>query len=122
MAAYAAADYRRVSQLYLPTQARAPEYRDDTWNKVGDSWLFKDETSFARLARIPLHRETAAAVHALAGRVLHMSPEPRVIEKRIASARLLGLDEQASAEIARYRAAFPAAHAAWARRSAQSSD
>lgn len=122
MAAYAAADYRRVSQLYLPTQARAPEYRDDTWDKVGDSWLFQDEASFARLGRIPLHRETAAAVHALAGRVLHMSPEPRVIEKRIASARLLGLDDQASAEIERYRAAFPAAHAAWARRSAQSSD
>ena len=120
IAAYAAWDYHRVRQLFLPTMARAAAYRDDTFDKVKSTWLFQDQLAYAQLARIPLNAETADQVYQLSGRVLHFSPEPRVIEKRIQSARLLGLEVEAAAEIARYKAAFPAAHAAWVRRSAPS--
>ena len=43
------------------------------------------------------------------------SPEPRVIERLIEGATLAGQDELALWHLARYRAAFPAAHAQWAR-------
>ena len=49
-----------------------------------------------------------------AGVLLHYSPEPRVIEKRIEAAVLLGRDADALEHLARYKAAFPAEHARWA--------
>jgi O-antigen ligase len=119
IAVYTAMDYRRVRQLYLPTEARAPALRDDTFEKVRSTWLFQDQLAFARLMRIPLHRGTADEVHRLSGQLLHFSPEPRVLEKRIQSARLLDLDGEAAAEARRYQAAFPAAYAAWARQDAK---
>ena len=122
IAAYAAWDYHRVRQLYLPTVARAAAYRDDTFDKIRSTWLFRDQLAYAQLARIPLNEETATQVYQLSGQVLHFSPEPRVIEKRIQSARLLGLDVEAAAEAARYQAAFPVAHAAWVRRSTRSAE
>jgi hypothetical protein len=47
--------------------------------------------------------------------MLHYSPEPRVIEKLIESAVLLGKEDDALAYLARYRAAFPAEHGRWAK-------
>jgi hypothetical protein len=121
IAAYAAWDYHRVRQLYLPTAARAQAYQDETFDKVRSTWLFRDQLAYAQLARIPLNAGTAKDIYALAGQVLHFSPEPRVIEKRIEAARLQGMDVEMAAEAARYRAAFPAAHAAWLRRTTPSS-
>jgi hypothetical protein len=51
--------------------------------------------------------------------LLHYSPEPRIIEKVIESAVMLGRDEEAMAHLARYRAAFPKEHAAWTRGNAR---
>ena len=45
--------------------------------------------------------------------LLHYSPEPRVIEKLIESAVMLGRDDEALQYLARYRAAFPQEHARW---------
>ena len=45
--------------------------------------------------------------------LLHYSPEPRVIEKLIESGVVLGRDDEMLAHIARLRAAFPQAYAAW---------
>jgi hypothetical protein len=115
-AVYIGLDYRRVSQLYLPAQSRAAAYQDATPEKLGASWLFRDHADFARLMATPMLPETAQALYPLAGRLLHFSPEPRVIEKRIQGARLLGLDAEADAEAGRYRAAFPARYADWAAR------
>ena len=39
--------------------------------------------------------------------MLHYSPEPRVIERAIESALLLGKDAEAATLLARYKAAFP---------------
>ncbi|WP_296697029.1 Wzy polymerase domain-containing protein [Rhodoferax sp.] len=111
---YAAWDYHRISQIYLAPEQRAAAYRDNTLEKMGDSWLFRDQVRFAQLTITSLSAENALQVNALAKHLLHFSPEPRVIEKLIESAVLLGRDDEALFYLQRYRAAFPERHARWA--------
>ncbi len=110
----AALDYRRVSQIYLPPESRDVALRDDTLAKIGHSWLFKNQARFAELLLTPLARDNAQWTFDTAMSLLHYSPEPRVIEKLIESATLLGRDDEAQAHLAHYRAAFPVDHARWA--------
>ena len=51
--------------------------------------------------------------------LLHFSPEPRVVEKVITSAEMLGLEDEAASYRVRYRAAFPDAYVRWMSDSAQ---
>ncbi|MEO5670020.1 MAG: Wzy polymerase domain-containing protein [Ramlibacter sp.] len=111
---YAAWDYRRISQLYLAPEARVPAYRDDTIDKVKGSRLFRAQVDFAELTTTPLSRDNAQWTLDTALALLHFSPEPRVIEKAIESAVMLGRDDVALAQLARYRAAFAADHRRWA--------
>ena len=113
--AYAAWDYRRISQIYLEPGARSEAYRDDTLNKIRSSWLFADQVQFAELLITPLTPSNAAWTLDTAKRLLHYSPEPRIIEKLIEGAVLLGNDDEALTYLARYRAAFPKEHAVWAK-------
>lgn len=110
---YAAWDYTRISQIYLPREARLPAYRDDTLAKLQGSWLFSRQVDFAEVTLTAVTPANAAHMHELAGRVLHFSPEPRVIMKLIESAELLGRDAEAHALATRFRVAFPAAFARW---------
>lgn len=112
---YAAWDYRRVSQIYLAPAQRAPAYREDTLEKAADTRLFRRQFDFAALSLTPLTGENAAQIHAVSNRLLHFSPEPRVIEKVIESAVMLGRDDEALLHLARYRAAFPKEHDRWRR-------
>ncbi len=116
---YAAWDYHRISQLYLAPQDRDAAYVNDTVGKARKSWLFRSQVQFAELTTTPLDRSTAQWTFDTASNVLHYSPEPRVIEKVIESAVMLGRDEEAMAHLARYRAAFPKEHAGWARGNAR---
>ena len=113
--AYAAWDYRRVSQIYLQPEARALAYQDNTLAEASKSWLFADQALFAELILTPLTPATAERVYASAGRLLHYSPEPRVVIMLIESAVMLGKDAEALAYLARFKAAFPKEHAAWAK-------
>lgn len=110
---YAAWDYRRVGQLYLVPQARDPAYRDDTLNKVRGSWLFRNQVRFAELTTTALNRGNAQWTFDTAMALLHYSPEPRVIEKVIESAVMLGRDDEALLHLVRYRAAFPDEYTKW---------
>jgi O-antigen ligase len=112
---YAAWDYRRISQIYLPPELRAAAYRTDTLNQIRSSWLFADQVQFAELMTTPLTLANAEWTFESAAQMLHYSPEPRVIEKLIESAVLLGKEDDALAYLARYRAAFPAEHGRWAK-------
>ena len=118
MLAAAAVSYYRVSQIYLPPTERSPALRDDPLGKRGDSWPFHDQALFAELSITALQPDNAAAVYAMASEVLHYSPEPRVIEKLIESAVMLGRNDEAVQYLARYRAAFPQDHARWAKENA----
>ena len=113
--ACAAVSYDRVSQIYLPPDQRLAAYRDDTLAKVSGSWVFRQQARFAELSIMPLTPENAAALHAMAIELLHYSPEPRVIEKVIESAVMLGRHDEALYYLVRYRAAFPKEHARWVR-------
>ena len=110
---YAAWDYTRVSQIYLAREDRLPTWRDDTLARLQDSWLFANQVKFAELTLTPVSAANAAEVHALATRLLHFSPEPRVITKLIDSAMLLGRNDEALAQAVRFRKAFPREYARW---------
>ena len=111
--AYAAWDYHRVSQIYLPPEDRSPAYRSNTLAKIQGSWLFQHQVRFAELTTTPLTPDNASKINALALELLHFSPEARVAEKVIDSARLLGRLDEARYFEARYRAAFPQEHGKW---------
>lgn len=113
LVAYAAEDYRRISQVYLPPDQRAPEYRDDTLAKAQQSWLYQRQVKFAALSVAEVTPDDAAAMHALATELLHFSPEPRVIEKLLDSAQLLGLQSEVAFHKPRFAAAFPKDYARW---------
>lgn len=89
-------------------------YRDDPQDKIGHVWLFNDQMRFAELTTTDLTPENASAMHALALDMLHFSPEARVAELVLDSARLLGRNEEINFFSARYQAAFPDAYAKWA--------
>ncbi|WP_412179448.1 PglL family O-oligosaccharyltransferase [Variovorax paradoxus] len=112
---YAAWDYTRISQIYLPRDARLPPWQDDTLAKVRSSWLFARQVDFAELTLTPVTHENAARMHALAQRTLHFSPEPRVIVKLIESAELSGHEDEARLIAERFRVAFPRDYAHWLR-------
>jgi len=82
---------------------------------VSGTPLFTDHVDFALLTTTALTRENASQVHTLATELLHFSPEPRVIEKLIESALLLGRDDEVAFQLRRYRVAYPEDHARWAR-------
>ncbi|MDP3701028.1 MAG: Wzy polymerase domain-containing protein [Hylemonella sp.] len=113
-AAYAAWDYHRVSQIFYPSDFRATAYRENTLEKIRGSWLFKDQVRFAEYTLTPLTQNNAEQLHAMGLQVLHFSPEAQVVERLIESSVLLGRDEEARFYLARYKAAYPQAHARWA--------
>lgn len=114
--AYAAWDYHRISQIYLAPQSRDAAYRDNTLEKIRESRLFKNQVRFAELTTTSLTRSNAEWTFQTAGELLHFSPEPRIIEKVIESAVMLGRDDEAMFHLVRYRAAFPADYAKWRNR------
>jgi hypothetical protein len=113
--AYAAWDYHRASQVYLPPERRAPAWRDDPLERIGNPWLFRQQLRFAELTITPLTQQNATWTFDTAAALLHYSPEPRVIEKLLESQLLLRRDTDLPLQLARFRAAFPDAYAAWAR-------
>ena len=113
---YAAWDYHRISQIYLEPELRSAAYRTDTLNKIRSSWLFADQVQFAELLITPLTLANAEWTMQTAKKLLHYSPEPRVVEKLIESAVLLNEDDDALAYLARYKAAFPKEHTLWVKR------
>lgn len=104
---FVAFDYWRMSQMYLPLASRAQCFQTDAHKKAVSSWLFKDLALFAELTTTALTLQNAESVHANALHLLRLSPEPRVIEKILESARMLGKTEVANTYLSRYQAAFP---------------
>lgn len=110
---YASWDYIRISQIYLPREERLPAYEQDTLEKLSGSWLFANQVAFAKLTLTAVTPANALEVHALALRLLHFSPEPRVIVKLIESAELLGMHSEARREAERFSVAFPHQYRSW---------
>lgn len=111
--AYAAWDYRRVSQIYLPPAQRAAAYREQTLEKIRASWLFREQVRYAEYTTTPLTPQSAERLFVMGEQLLHFSPEARVVAKLIESALLLQRQNEARFYEERFRAAFPKEHARW---------
>ncbi len=109
-------DYGLVSALYRPVAERPAELRGLTAAEVARrTRFFRAAAEFAELTTTAVTPANARQMHGLALRLLHYSPEPRVIEKLIASARLLGLTDEAALHSDRYRRAYPQDFERWQR-------
>ncbi|MBQ6656824.1 MAG: O-antigen ligase C-terminal domain-containing protein [Ottowia sp.] len=115
---YTAWDYERISQLYLPPEERHERWPGQALQEARRSRLFADDVAFAELTVQQPSRANAPWMLQDALRLLHYSPEPRVIERVIESAIYLGHDDIAKAHMARYRVAFPREWDEWRTKSA----
>ena len=88
MALLIGADYARVRQIYLPHEQRWSLWQGDPWGAARQTLFFGDALRFAELTSTPVTRENARAMLQASQAMLHYSPEPRVIDKLIESARL----------------------------------
>ena len=94
---YAAWDFNRVAQIYRVPAQRDALYQDDPMAHAKASWLFRNQAEFAQLTTQSVSADNAQQVFSLASRVMHYSPEDRVVQRLIDSAKLLDQDELAQA-------------------------
>jgi len=109
--------YWRVSQPYLPPEERAPQFKDQSWAQIRQVWMFSDQVDFAQLAVTPVVPANAAYMQTLATDLLHFSPEPMVVQKLLQSAQMQGKDADVAFYGLRFKAAYPADYANWAKTS-----
>jgi O-antigen ligase len=108
----AAQSYERVSRLYSIEATRAVVF--DPFNELQyhDIFLFVNEVAFSRLS-MPVQNGRPEDQYALAQQLLHYSAEPRVIERVLESAQLLGRADEVAFYKARYAQAFPERFIEW---------
>ena len=94
---YAAWDFNRVGQIYRQAASRDAAYRDNPLHHAKQSWLFKNQADFAELTTQTVTTDNAAELYPQALRLMHYSPEARVVQRVIDSSKLLGHDAQAQA-------------------------
>jgi hypothetical protein len=92
---YAAWDFNRVGQIYRQATSRDAAYRENPLHHAKQSWLFKNQADFAELTTQTITADNAAEIYPQAVRLMHYSPEARVVQRVIDSAKLLGHDGQA---------------------------
>jgi O-antigen ligase len=112
-AGYMAWEYQRVGQIYLPLSERAEGFQHDTLRKLQGAAIFRRYVQYAEVTTTTVKPENAARVHQLALSLLHFSAEPRIVEKLLDSAQLLGLADEVTLHSERYRAAFPVEYERW---------
>ena len=90
----AAWDFNRVGQIYRQAAYRDAAYRDNPLHHAKQSWLFKNQADFAELTTLTVTSDNAAEVFAQGMYLMHYSPEGRVVQRVIESAKLLGHEKQ----------------------------
>jgi len=88
-------DYQRMRKIYLPAAQRTGFWRDEPWTHARQTLFFGDAVRFAEVTSTPVTQQNASAMLQASQAVLHYSPEPRVIDKLIESARLSGREDLA---------------------------
>ena len=92
---YAAWDFNRVGQIYRQTASRDAAYRDNPLHHAKQSWLFKNQADFAEVTTQEVTEDNAAELYPQAARLMHYSPEARVVQRVIDSAKFLSHEEEA---------------------------
>lgn len=85
-------DYQRMRQIFLPPTQRLALWQADPWGAARQTWFFRSTVAFAELTSTAVTPDNAKAQLASSQALLHYSPEPRVVQHLIDSARLLGQD------------------------------
>ena len=107
-------DYQQVRQIYLPAAQRWAHWRDQPLEIAQRSWFFENTALFAEVTITPLRQDNARWMLDASQQALHSSPEPRVIEKLLASAQWLDETELLALHNARFQAAYPQQYERWA--------
>ena len=92
---YAAWDFNRVGQIYRQAALRDAAYKDNPLHYAKQSWLFKNQADFAEVTTQTVTTDNAAELYPQALRLMHYSPEARVVQRVIDSGKLLGHDKEA---------------------------
>jgi O-antigen ligase len=90
---YAAFDYHRISQLFLPSADRSELYKTNAMASAEKSWLFANQVRFAKLFAAPVTAANAEQIWVLGQQVIHFSPEVRVYKALITAGELLAPDD-----------------------------
>jgi O-antigen ligase len=103
-AVYAAFDFHRVRQLFIPASERFTLYQNQPMHYAQASWLFAAQVRYAKLSRMPKTPENAGELYALAVQVFHFSAEPWVLKVMIESGEQLAPNHpQIAADVALYK-------------------
>jgi hypothetical protein len=89
-------DYSRVRQVFLPESQRANFWPGDALNVAKSSVVFQTTAQFAEYAITPVTADNAPQMLATGLKMLHYSPEPKVIRKVIAAALFIGDEKTAT--------------------------
>ena len=112
--AFVAYDHAQVRQIYLPAAQRYSVWRDPALQVAQRAWLFRGTAVFAQVTVTPVQEGNARAMLEASLEAMHTSPEPRVIEKLLDSAQLLGEDALYEAHKKHFQRVYPQAYLAWA--------
>jgi Virulence factor membrane-bound polymerase, C-terminal len=116
---FVAYDYAQVRQIYLPAAQRFSVWRDQALQVAQRAWLFRGTAVFAQVTTTPVNKGNARAMLEASLEAMHTSPEPRVIEKLLDSAQLLGEDVLFEAHQKHFKRVYPQAYLDWAYRRQQ---
>jgi O-antigen ligase len=116
---FVAYDYAQVRQIYLPAAQRFSVWRDQALQVAQRAWLFRGTAVFAQVTTTPVNKGNARAMLEASLEAMHTSPEPRVIEKLLDSAQLLGEDLLFEAHQKHFKRVYPQAYLDWAYRRQQ---
>ena len=105
--AYASFDFVRVTQLYTVAQDRVWPFKQNTQEQAERSRLFQNAVLFAKLSTEPVTPQTAATQLAQAQKLMHYSPEQRVVKRIIECLHVLGQHDEAQAAQAHLDMVYP---------------
>ena len=111
---FIAYDHAQVQQIYRPSPQRYSVWRDQALQVAQRTWLFRGTALFAQVTTTPVNEGNARAMLENSLRAMHTSPEPRVIEKLLDSAQLLGEDALYEAHKKHFQRVYPQDYLAWA--------
>jgi hypothetical protein len=113
---FVAYDHAQVRQIYLPAAQRYSIWRDQALQVAQRAWLFRGSAVFAQVTTTPVNEGNARAMLEASLEAMHTSPEPRVIEKLLGSAQLLGEDALYEKHKKHFQRVYPQAYLAWVHR------
>ncbi|MDO4768836.1 MAG: Wzy polymerase domain-containing protein [Brachymonas sp.] len=111
--AYAGFDFVRVTQLYMAADDRVWPFRQNTRQQAERSVLYRNAVQFATVSTDPVTPEKAEHQLTQARRLMHYSPESRVVIRIIECLQVLGRQAEADAEIAHFQQVYPKEYARW---------